>query len=346
MKTRDTRSLSSDVQENQRLQAVRAVLAGKKQVEVAELFGVTIQAVCNWVKVVKKNGFKSLKAKPRGRPSGGGALKPWQAAVIVKMLQSRHPDQLKLPFCLWTREAVAQLIEQKFGIQLSISTVGRYLERWGFTPQKPVRRAYEQNPHAVRRWLQRDYPEIQKRARREKALIFWGDEMGVRSDHSVGRSYGRRGHTPAIPGTGQRFGCNVISAITNLGHLKFMVFKTRFNADIFIEFMKRLICGTKKKSFLIVDGHPSHRAKRVQHWLRLPENKDRIELFFLPGYSPELNPDELVNQDVKSNAVGRCRPRNQPELISLVRGYLWSRQRQPDAVKKYFHEKHVKYAAL
>jgi len=345
MKTRDTRSLSSDAQENQRLKAVRAVLADKKQIEVAKLFGVTVQAICNWVKAFKKGGFKALKAKRRGRPKGDGALKPWQAAVIVKMLQSRHPDQLHLPFCLWTREAIARLIEQKFCVELSAWTVGRYLKRWNFTPQKPIRRAYEQNPEEVRRWLKRKYPQIRKRAAREKALIFWGDEMGLRSDHTVGRSYGRRGQTPEIPGTGKRFGCSMISAITNRGHLKFMVFKTRFTANIFIEFMKRLLQSTKRKIFLIVDGHPSHRAKKVQTWLKHPDIKGTIELFFLPGYSPKLNPDELLNQDVKSNAVGRQRPRNQPELLSNVRGYLRSRQRQPNIVKRYFHEKNVQYAA-
>lgn len=345
MKTRDTRSLSSDAQENQRLKAVRAVLAGKKQVVVAKLFSVSVQAVCTWVKTVNKDGFKALKAKLRGRPKGDGALKPWQAAVLVRMLQSRHPDQLKLPFCLWTREAVAQLIKQKFGIELSIWTVGRYLERWGFTPQKPIRRAYEQNPKAVRRWLKREYPEIRRRAKREKALIFWGDEMGLRSDHAAGRSYGRRGQTPEIPGTGKRFGCNMISALTNKGQLKFMVFTTRFNGDVFMEFIKRLIRSTNRKIFLIIDGHPTHRSKKVQAWLKQPEIQSKIKVFFLPSYSPELNPDELLNQDVKSNAVGRRRPYDQAELVSNVRGYLRKRQRQPKIVKKFFQEKNVKYAA-
>lgn len=345
MKTRDTRSLSSDAQENQRLKAVRAVLAGNKQVEVARLFDVTVQAVYDWVKAFRKNGFQALKAKPRGRPKGDGALKPYQAAVIVRMLESRHPDQLKLPFCLWTREAVAELVEKKFGIRLSIWTVGRYLKRWGFTPQKPIRRAYEQNPKEVRHCLTRRYVEIRQRAKLEKALIFSLDEMGLRSDHTAGRSYGRRGQTPQIPGTGKRFGCSMISAITNQGHLKFMVFKTRFNADIFIAFMKRLIPSTNRKIFLIVDRHPSHRAKKVQNWLKKPHNKDKIELFFLPSYSPELNPDELLNQDVKSNPVGRRRPHDQAELISNVRGYLRSRLRRPKVVRKYFQDKNVRYAA-
>lgn len=345
MKPRDARSLSSDAQESQRLKAVRAVLAGKKQVEVAELFFVTVQTVCHWVKLVKRDGFKALKAKIRGRPKGDGVLKPWQAAVIVRMLESRYPDQLLLPFCLWTREAVAQLIKQKFGIELSIWTVGRYLQRWGFTPQIPVRKAYEQNPEQVRRWLKQQYPAIRKRAKREKALIYWADEMGLRSDHAVGRTYARRGQTPEIPGTGRRFGCNMISAITNRGKLAFMVFKTRFNADVFLEFIRRLIRHTNRKVFLVVDCHPTHKSKKVQTWLKQSENIGKLELFFMPGYSPKLNPDEFLNQDVKSNAVGRQRPHTQEELIDNVKKYLRRRKRQPKIVRKFFDAETVRYAA-
>lgn len=342
MKHRDARSLPSVAQEDLRRKAIKAILDGRKQVEVAELFGVTRQAVGKWVKAYREGGQKALKAKRKGRPKGGSLL-PWQTAQIAKAVMDRHPEQLKLPFYLWTREAVAQLIERRFGIQLSVWTVGRYLNRWGFTPQKPVRRAFEKNPEAVRRWLEQEYPGIRSRAKREKASIYWGDEMGLRSDHAVGRSFGLRGQTPVIPGTGQRFGCNMISAITNRGQLNFMVFKRRFRADVFHEFLSRLVRQSKRKVFLIVDGHPVHRAKKIKLWV--DKNDDRIRLFFLPSYSPELNPDELLNQDVKSNAVGRRRARDQQELIRNVRGYLRSRQRQPHIVQKYFHEQHVRYAA-
>jgi transposase len=239
---------------------------------------------------------------------------------------------------------VGQLIERRFGIRLSIWTVGRYLARWGFTPQKPVRRAFEKSPEQVRHWLEQKYPAIRRQAKREGAEIYWGDEMGLRSDHAAGRSYGRRGQTPVIPGTGQRFGCNMISAITNRGRLNFMVFKKRFRVDVFLDFLKRLVRQTKRKAFLIVDGHPVHRSKKAKVWLK--NKSHRIRLFFLPSYSPELNPDEMLNQDIKSNAVGRQRARKQDELISNVRGYLYSRQRQPHIVKKYFEESHVQYAAI
>lgn len=342
MKIRDARSLPTVAQEDLRCKAVKAVLEGKKQVEVAKIFGVTRQAVGKWVKAYRGSGTKILKAKPKGRPKGG-ALLPWQAAQIVKAVKDRHLEQLKMPFCLWTREAVSELIERKFGVHLSVWTVGRYLKRWGFTPQKPLRRAFERDPKEVSRWLEEEYPAICKQAKTEGAEIYWGDEMGLRSDYVVGRSYGRRGETPVIPGTGQRFGCNMISAITNRGRLNFMVFKRRFRVDVFLDFLKRLVRQAERKVFLIVDGHPVHRSGKAKAWLK--SNAHRICLFFLPAYSPELNPDEMLNQDVKSNAVGRRRAYNQDELLKNVRGYLRYRQRQSHIVKKYFEEQHVRYAA-
>ena len=273
---------------------------GKKQVEAAKLFGLTRRAISNWLKGYRQDGMLALKAKSKGRPKGG-SLEPWQAAQIAKTVIDHHPEQLKLPFYLWTREAVADLIKRRFGIKVSLSSAGRYLKRWGFTPQKPVRRAVEQNPQEVRNWLEKEYSAIRQQAKSEKAQIFWGDEMGLRSDHAVGRSYGLRGHTPVIVATGKRFGCNMISAITNQGRLNFMVFKGRFIAKVFLEFLYRLVRQSQRRVFLIVDNHPVHRSKKVKQWLE--ERPDEIRLFFLPSYSPQLNRDELLNQDVKSNTI-------------------------------------------
>jgi transposase len=236
------------------------------------------------------------------------------------------------------------LIADRFGINVSVWTVGRYLRKWGFTPQKPLRRAYEQDPEAVRRWLEVEYPAIRRRAKRRKAEIYWADEMGVRSDHQVGRSYGRRGCTPEVRGTGKRFGCNMISAVTNRGGLSFMIFGGRFNSSVMIDFLRRLLRQASGRVVTIVDGHPVHRSRKLKAWVA--ERSDQLELYYLPGYSPELNPDELLNQDVKSNAVGRLRPRDQTEMIGNVRSYLWSTQRRPGIVRNYFQEEHVRYAAL
>lgn len=167
--------------------------------------------------------------------------------------------------------------------------------------------------------------------------------MGLRSDYQAGRSYGRIGQTPVILGTGKRFGCNLISTLTNRDKLSFKLFTQRFTSAVMIEFLRRLVRQSEQKIFLIVDGHPVHRSRAVRQWLE--RHADRIRLFFLPSYSPELNPDELLNHDVKANAVGRQRPNNQTEMINNIRSYLRSTQRQPTVVQNFFYEKHVAYAA-
>jgi transposase len=343
MKMRDARTLPSLGQEDLRRKVLRTILDGKKQMEAAQIFGVTRQAVGKWVKKYREGGARALRARKRGRPSKSSLL-PWQAAQIAKAVVHRYPEQLKLPFYLWTREAVAELIERKFEIRLSRWTVGRYLAQWGFTPQKPMRKAFEQDPEQVRRWLEEKYPEIRKLAKLKKAEIYWGDEMGLRSDHACGRSYGRRGETPVIPGTGQRFGCNMVSAITNRGRLYFMIFKRRFRAEVLIEFLRRLVRQVPRYIFLIIDQHPVHVAAKVKKWFK--KNERRIQVFYLPSYSPDLNPDEKLNQDVKSNAVGRRRPHDQNQMVRNVRSYLYSRQRKPHVVKKYFEADSVRYAAV
>jgi transposase len=343
MKMRDARTLPSIAQEDLRRKVLRAILEGEKQMEAAQIFGVTRQAVGKWVKKYREGGARALRARKRGRPSKSSLL-PWQAAQIAKAVVHRYPEQLKLPFYLWTREAVAELIERKFEIRLSRWTVGRYLAQWGFTPQKPMRKAFEQDPEQVRQWLEEKYPEIRKLAKLKKAEIYWGDEMGLRSDHACGRSYGRRGETPVIPGTGQRFGCNMVSAITNRGRLYFMIFKRRFRAEVLIEFLRRLVRQVPRYIFLIIDQHPVHVAAKVKKWFK--KNEKRIQVFYLPSYSPDLNPDEKLNQDVKSNAVGRRRPHDQNQMVRNVRSYLYSRQRKPHVVKKYFEADSVRYAAV
>jgi len=188
-----------------------------------------------------------------------------------------------------------------------------------------------------------EYPAIAKGAKAEKGLVYWGDEMGMRSDHQVGRSYGHKGRTPVIPGTGQRFGCTMISALTNQGQLAWMVFRERFTTPVFLEFLRRLVKQAGRKVFLVVDAHPVHRSGTVRSWVG--ERLEQIELFYLPGYSPDLNPDEFLNNDVKSNAVGRRRPSSPQELMWDVRAYLRSTQRQPHIVRSYFNHEDVRYAA-
>lgn len=342
MTTADARSLPAAAQEDLRRRTVNAVLKGMTHAEAAQVFGVARPTVTRWVTEYRQGGAKALKAKRRGRPPAS-RLAPHEAALVVRLILGRCPDQLRLPFALWTREAVQQLLADRCGLQVSVWTVGRYLKRWGFTPQKPRRRAFEQDPVAVRRWLAEEYPAIRQAAKAAGAEIHWGDEMGLRSDHQTGTSYGRKGQTPVIPGTGQRFRCNVLSTITNRGRLAFMVFRSRFTTPVFLRFLRRLLRHVRRPVFLIVDRHPVHVAKAVARWVA--ERPDRLRLFFLPGYSPDLNPDEFLNNDVKSNALGRRRPREATELVTSVRSYLPSTQRQPAIVQSYFQAPSVQYAA-
>lgn len=339
----DARTLSPSAQEALRKLAVKAVVDGAKQCEVAKTFGVSAYIVSQWMKRYRAEGEASLNARRKGPAKGTRTLlTPKQADQMRQLIIDKCPDQLKLPFFLWSREAVQELILRKCGVAVSINTAGNYLRAWGFTVQKPVRRAYEQNAAAVQRWLAEEYPALVKRAKTEKAVIYWGDEMGLRSDDQVGRSYGLRGQTPVIPGTGQRFGCNMISAITNLGHLSFHVFEGSFKVKVFLGFLTRLVKQAKRKVILIVDGHPVHRAKLVQAWRT--EHQEEIEIIYLPGYSPELNPDEMLNQDVKASALRQRRPKNVRQLKADVRSYLCSTQKHPEVVRSYFEERHVQYA--
>ena len=341
---KDARSWDANTQETMRRQAVSAVLAGMSQVTAAKTFGVTRQAVGKWMATHRKGGTKALRARTKGRPKTGGKITAELARPIIRAITDHCPDQLKLPFVLWASAAVCQLIRQRYGITLSVSTMGRLLRRWGFTPQKPVRRAYEADPVAAQQWMDVEYPRIHRLAKARKALLYWGDEMGLRADDQVGRSYSPIGKTPVIPGTGQRFGCNMISAITNRGHLCFMVFKRKFRQGVFLQFLKRLLKQAGRRPvFLIVDGHPVHRASGVAKWIKA--QKGKIALFFLPAYRPDLNPDEFLNNDTKANAVGRRRPRYRHQLINQVRSHLRRRQQDPATIRRFFHAPSVVYAA-
>ena len=340
----DARKLDLIGKEDLRRRTVRAVMEqSMSKAEAARVFGVSRTSVHSWLDLYHQSGEEGLVPKRSGRPKCGGRLQGWQAATIVNLIKDNCPEQLKMPFALWTREAVRDLIRMRFGIGYSLGMVGRLLRRWGFTPQKPVTRAYERNDDRIRDWLKCEYPALRRRAKREKAEIYWEDETGLRSDHLVGRSYSPRGHTPVIRNTGNRFGCNIISAVNNLGKMRFRVFKGSFNQLVMIDFLERLIRDAKRKVIVIVDGHPAHRGRRLQQWLQ--EHTSQCELVLLPGYAPELNPDELLNQDLKSNVFSSGRPRTRDELVSQTRSYLRATQKRPDIVRAYFQEAHVNYAA-
>ena len=345
MTDEDARSLPGAAQAALRKRAVRVVLDGMTQAEAARVFGVHPNAVNRWIKRYREGGWDGLSERRRGRRAGEQpVLAAPQQQEVIALVRESTPDQLGLPGFLWTRDAVGELITQRYGRWLARTTVGGYLRRWGFSPQKPQHRALEQNPAAVARWLATEFPAIRAQAKREGGVVLWLDEMGVRSDAAAGRSWAPMGQTPVIKRTGKRFGVNMLSAISNAGRLRFRLFTGSFNGPVFIDFLGRLLrdCGGRKVH-LIVDGHPVHHAKLVSAWVG--RHAERIELHFLPGYSPELNPVELLNHDVKANAAGRRRPRSAGELRGELHGYLRRRQRQPEVLIRFFEHPTTRYAA-
>ena len=334
---------SKDSQETKRLLVV-SYLKSKKGThqEAADIFELSKSAVDKiWTRYCQK-GSKGMVSKKRG-VQGGKKINGKQSAEIRMLIKDKLPDQLKLSYGLWTREAVQQLILDRFGIELSRWQVGRYLKSWGYTPQKPISKAFEQKPEKVKEWLETEYPAIKKRAAKEDAVIYFADETGMRSDHQAGKSYAPKGQTPVIKRTGQRFSLNMISAISNRGHLQFMILDGRFNGEVFKTFLQQMIKYSRKKIYLVIDGHPAHKTKMLNDWLE--ENETRIEVFFLPPYSPELNPQEYVNQDVKTNIIGKKRPINKAQMRANVEDFMNRRKKDKKQVQKYFHVKHVRYAA-
>jgi len=340
----DTRKLKPEVQQQLRNQVVRLRKAGRSYEEIGQIVGVHPTNACKVFKAYEKGGSKAIALNKRGRKTGSArTLTVEQEKRLQKAITDKSPDQLKFPFALWTREAVRQLIAQLFDIQMPIRTVGQYLHRWGFTPQKPLRRAYEQNPVAVQKWIDEQYPAIVADAKKQKAEIHWGDETGLCSDSQHGRSYAPKGQTPAIRLCAKKNRINLISSITNQGKVRFMIYKDTMNAQTMIKFMQRLVKDADRKVFLILDNLRVHHSKLVKEWVQ--EHHKHIELFFLPSYSPELNPDEYLNCDLKAGVHSGPPARSKEQLHGKTLSHLRMLQKRPDRVAKYFKHKKIAYAA-
>ena len=343
-RARDFRKLKPAVQAELRRRAVTMVDAGKTRRAAAEAVGVSWRFVSKWIKRRDEQGDTALDGGRRGRRPGEQIVLTAKAARrIRRKIIDKCPDQLKLPFSLWTREAVRDLIERETGIMLSLQSVSDYLKRWGFTPQRPVKRATERNEPAIAAWLANDYPEIVKRAKREKGEIQWSDETGLSNQANYGRSFAPRGKTPVVPRSAARFSQSMISSLSNLGVLRFMVYDGALNTKVFLKFLRRLVQGARKKIFLIVDNLRVHHAKAVTAWIEA--NKDKIELFFLPPYAPEYNPDEFVNNDVKQAMARKPAPKSKDELKQGLTSYMRGLQKRPDKIKAFFQAPSVRYAA-
>jgi transposase len=340
----DFRTVTESARLVLRERAISLIKSGKAKGEVAKILGVRAGTISEWWKLYKSSGKKGLSAKKRGvKSEDKKLLSQSQEKAIQDMIVDRMPDQLKLDFALWTRKAVKELIEREFGIVLAITTMGDYLRKWGFTPQKPKKKAYEQCPKKVQKWLDEEYPAIKQAAKEENAIIYWGDETGVKNQCNHGRSYAPKGKTPVKKSMSKRFSVNMISAITNQGFVQFSLYSDTMNADKFIDFMQQLIKSSTQKIYFIVDNLKVHHSKIVKEWV--VDNKERIVLYFIPSYSPEMNPDEYLNCDLKQGMSAKKSPKTVEILQSNVYNHMSMLQEKPDRVRKYFQHKSISYAA-
>src|SRR5829696_5457530 len=341
----DGRSESNDVLEALRLRAVHARQLGYAVVDIAAILGVCEETVSRWCSRYVQGGQEALPGDRTGRPIGSGRLlNKEQEQSLQQTIETKSPQELGIASALWTRQAVRELIQQQVGIRLPIRTVGEYLRRWGFTPQKPVRKAYKQDPKAVAEWLERTYPALERRAAEEGGEVHRGDETGVRSTCQHSRGYARPGETPELTVPGSRFSVNMISTITNQGKVRWMIYTGKMNAALFLVFLARLIAGATKKVFLIVDHLSVHEAAAVEQWLA--NKTDRIEVFYLPKYAPERNPDEYLNCDVKANINVDGLPKDREELQGKLRRFMQRLAKLPARVASYFQHKCIAYAAV
>lgn len=328
-----------------RKQVIRLHLKGYGVMQIVDLSGLSYPTVRSAIDRYEEGGFAALKPSLRGKRTGQGrVLTEEQELAIQKIICDKRPEQLKMEFALWNRAAVAQLIEREYGMKLSVRGVGNYLTRWGFTPQKPIKKAYEQRPEAVRQWLDTEYPAIAKRAKAEGGEIHWGDETALVNTDVRGRSYAPAGQTPityAVGGTRQKL--SMIATVTNRGQMRWMIIDEAFNADKLIEFLEALIKDAGKKVFLILDNLRVHHSKPVKAWVS--ERQDKIELFYLPSYSPELNPEERLNADLK-HAIGTKVPaRTKAKLKEAATQHMTELEKNSERIKAFFQDPRVKYAA-
>ena len=315
--------------------------SGESPEIIIKALGFHRSRIYDWIAKYRNGGLEALRAKKiTGRPT---TLNGKQIQKLYAIIVDKNPLQLKFEFALWTRDIIREVIKDQFDLKLSAVSVGRLLKKMGFSPQKPLRRAYQQDKDRVEKWLNEEYPVIYKQARSEKAAIFFADESGIRSDFHSGTTWALKGKTPVLRTTGARFSINMISAISAKGHMRFMITSGRMNSELFIEFLKRLIHNAAHPVFLIVDGHPTHKSTKVKKYVVSTQGK--LKLFYLPPYSPELNPDEFVWNYVKNHHMGKKEIKGPDDFKQKLLSCLKSLQRCTNKIMGFFHAPNVKYAS-
>lgn len=345
MKKIDTRQLHPEGRNEIRRMVIRLrQQSGMSCAELAQIAGVHEMTVRKWLRRAEQEGVGSLTEKPRGRPVGSCrkitlAQEQWLREQIVGF----NPKQLVLPFALWTRRAIKALILKAFGLEMSDRLIGKYLKRWGFTPQRPIKRALEQRPQEIALWLEETYPTLEAKARAEGASIYFGDETAIKEDSVWIRGYAPKGQTPVLEKPNRWDKLSMISAISAKGEIAFKVIDGGFNAELFIEFLESLISDAPRKIILIVDNLRVYRAKIVNTWLE--DKKDRIELAFLPPYAPESNPDEYLNSDLKTNLRLGPVSENREQLLEKANAFMNKLLTWPERVRSYFQHPSAQYAS-
>lgn len=342
MRETDARRLTYNELTELRKRGVSAVQEGQRPRLVAQVLGVRRSTVFGWLARYRRGGWGALDARKRGGrpPKLTAKMMEW----IYEAVSEKDPRQMKFPFALWTSIMIAELIWLQFGIRLSKASVCRLLIQLGLSPQKPLWRAYQRDPKRIEAWVKKEYPKIRTLARKLKADIYFGDEAGVRSDFHSGRTWAVRGKTPIVSTTGDRFGYNMISAITPQGAMRFMLFDGKFNNEVFINFLKRLIHKWPHPVFLIIDGHPVHRSVAVSRFVASTEG--RLRLFRLPPYAPDVNPDEQVWNHLKNRGVGKQSIAGPDHLKQMIISRLRKIQKLPFLVRSFFALPDTAYAAI
>jgi transposase len=331
----DYRKATPEVLYQMRRMVVSMYKKKKTVEEMIEVTGFCERTIRQIIRDYKRGGMAALKPKTRGRKAGEKrTLTPAQEKEIVRIITEKNPDQLKMKCCLWTRDAVRQLIREKYGINMPIRTIGLYLQRWGFTVQRPAKQAIEQKPEAVQRWLKEEYPAIHAQAKKEGAEIFWGDETAVQNVPNYARGYAPKGHTPVLKIKARKMHINMISAISNQGKLYFMFSQESINQQKLIEFLERLLKDIQRKVYIILDNLKVHHGIIVAEWVE--EHKNHICLFFLPSYSPEYNPDEYLNNDLKQSIGSQRQARTEADLQQNADAFMTSLVEDPKHVQSYF----------
>jgi transposase len=340
----DARQLSDEVLQALRLRAVRGRELGFTETQLADLLGVARETVSRWWSAYAADGVEALPHERTGRPTGSGrTLSGERAAHLQQTIDAHSPEDAGVAAPLWTRRAVRDLIRQRYGIAMPLRTVGEYLKRWGYTAKRPRRHARDQDPAAVRAWLRQTYPALEARAFREGAEIHWGDETGVAADEHPGCGYARVGQAATAEVPDSHIRVNLISTVTNEGTVRFMTYRSTMTAALFIVFLGRLLRGTERKVFLIVDRLKAHEATEVKTWVAA--HRDRIELFYLPRRAPELNADEYLNNDLKGSVNAEGLPHSAGELQERMETFLHKLRMLPERIMNYFQHPSTQYAA-